>query len=124
MSVLNEERIPGSTAQRPSRSGTRMEVGYHGKWHRRALLLAVRQAAADASQSRARRGRQAVAKLKGYEFGGHYDAACDHWAGARLSPSECARSCYRLHRVQQSRCAGGGQTHARARTDSCEETAL
>src|SRR5215831_19317587 len=53
------------TAQRRG-SGTWTEVGYHSKWHRRALRLAVRQAAADASQSRARLGRQGYRETQGY----------------------------------------------------------
>src|SRR5262245_36252250 len=52
-----------------------MEVGSHGKWHRRALLLAAMQwhhkVVLDA-------GAKAIAKIKGYDFAGHYESGCDY----------------------------------------------
>jgi hypothetical protein len=52
-----------------------MEVGSHGKWHRRALRLAAMQwhhkVVLDA-------GAKAIAKIKGYDFAGHYESGCDY----------------------------------------------
>jgi len=52
-----------------------MEVGSHGKWHRRALLLAAMQwhhkVVLDA-------GAKAIAKIEGYDFAGHYESGRDY----------------------------------------------
>src|SRR5262245_64801319 len=73
------ERTLGSAAQRPSRIG-RMDEGsitmaigvivvYFSRFGK--PLQTHHKVVLDL-------GAKAIAKLKGYEFGGHYDAACDY----------------------------------------------